>query len=253
MPSHQKESLRSIPTTIILCGGRGTRAYPHTVEIPKPLMEVAGRPIVRHVMEIYAQQGFDRFVLAAGFGAASVRGYAESLPPEWKVEVVDTGEDTNKGDRVLAVRQMVADTFFVTYADGVGDVDLRALLEFHRGHDGCATVTTVPLPSQYGTLDTDGDARVVGFREKPQLPDHWINAGFMVMDPEVFDGWSGDLEDDVLPALARAGRLFAYRHEGFWKSLDTYKDSLDLDSIARRAEEEHGRPPWLSSETRASS
>jgi glucose-1-phosphate cytidylyltransferase len=240
------------PTTIILCGGRGTRAYPHTVEVPKPLMEVAGRPIVRHVMDIYAGQGFTSFVLAAGFAAESVRDFATTVPSEWQVQVVDTGEDTHKGDRVVAVRHLVRGTFFVTYADGVGNVDLRVLLDFHGSHDGSATVTTVPLPSQYGTLDTDDSGRVLGFAEKPQLPDHWINAGFMVMDEDVFEGWTGDLEDDVFPALAHAGRLYAYRHDGFWKSLDTYKDSLDLDSIARRAAAEHGQPPWLSSEIRAS-
>ena len=233
------------PTTIILCGGRGTRAYPHTVEVPKPLLDVAGRPIVRHVMDIYAAQGFTDFVLAAGYGADHVEDFARTVPGDWKVNVVDTGEDTNKGDRVLAVRHLVSGTFFVTYGDGVGNVDLAALLELHNSHDGWATVTTVPLPSQYGTVETDGSGRVQGFLEKPRLVDHWINAGFMVMDGSVFEGWAGDLEDDVLPALAQAHKLYAYRHHGFWMSMDTYKDSIDLDAIARRSLEEHGNPPWL--------
>jgi glucose-1-phosphate cytidylyltransferase len=241
------------PPTIILCGGRGTRAYPHTIEVPKPLMEVAARPIVHHVMEIYATQGFTRFILAAGYGVDSVRRFADALPAKWQVDVVDTGEDTHKGDRVLRVRDLIDGTFFLTYADGVGDIDLRFLLDFHLAHGGSATITTVPLPSQYGTLDTTPDGRVVGFQEKPKLSDHWINAGFMVMEERVFDHWSGDLESDVLPALAEADELYAYRHDGFWKSLDTYKDSLDLDSIARRAEAEHGNPPWQISEARASS
>jgi glucose-1-phosphate cytidylyltransferase len=241
------------PATVILCGGRGTRAYPHTSEIPKPLMEIAGRPVLRHVMEIYAEQGCTRFVLAAGYGAESIRAYARSVPSGWNVEVVDTGEDTHKGDRVRAVRDLLSDTFFVTYGDGVGDVDLEALVSFHRSHPGIATITTVPLPSQYGTLDANETGKVTGFLEKPTLTDHWINAGFMVMDLGVFDGWEGDLESDVLPTLAQAGKLYAFRHHGFWKSMDTYKDSLDLDSIARKSEAEHGRPPWLSSEIRASS
>lgn len=231
---------------MILCGGRGTRAYPHTVEVPKPLMDVAGKPIVRHVMDIYAGQGFTSFVLAAGFGADQVEEFASGVPGEWKVDVVDTGADTNKGDRVLAVRHLIGATFFVTYADGVGNVDLGALLDFHRAHDGWATVTTVPLPSQYGTLETDPSGRVQGFLEKPRLVDHWINAGFMVMDDAVFDGWAGDLEDGVMPALAQAHKLYAYKHHGFWKSMDTHKDSLDLDAIARRSLDEDGSPPWLS-------
>lgn len=230
---------------MILCGGRGTRAYPHTIEVPKPLMDVAGKPIVRHVMDIYAAQGFTSFVLAAGFGADQVEEFASTVPGEWKVDVVDTGIDTNKGDRVVAVRHLVGGTFFVTYADGVGNVDLHALLDFHRTHEGWATVTTVPLPSQYGTLESDASGRVQGFLEKPRLVDHWINAGFMVMDELVFDGWAGDLEDDVMPALAQAHKLYAYRHHGFWKSMDTHKDSLDLDAIARRSLDEHGSPPWL--------
>ena len=233
--------------TIILCGGRGTRAYPHTIEVPKPMMDVAGLPIVRHVMDIYAAQGFTSFVLAAGYGVEHMHEFARTAPGDWKVDVIDTGEDTHKGDRVLRVRDFVAGTgtFFLTYADGVGDVDLRSLLDFHRAHDGWATVTTVPLPSQYGTLETDPSGRVQGFLEKPRLVDHWINAGFMVMDEDVFEGWAGDLEDEVLPSLAQAHKLYAYRHHGFWKSMDTHKDSLDLDGLARKSIDEHGKPPWL--------
>lgn len=234
------------PRTVILCGGRGTRAYPHTAEVPKPLMDVAGRPIVRHVMDIYAGQGFTDFVLAAGFGLDRIEEFARTVPGDWKVDVVDTGTESSKGERVYAVRELLPRTFFVTYADGVGNVDLSALLAHHNSHDGWATVTTVPLPSQYGTLETDTSGRVQGFLEKPRLVDHWINAGFMVMDDSVFDGWSGDLEDDVLPSLAHAHKLYAYRHHGFWKSMDTHKDSLDLDALARKSLAEHGSPPWLS-------
>src|SRR5690606_37267636 len=127
--------------------------------------------------------------------------------------------------------------------DGLGNVDLAALLEFHRGHDGAATLTTVPLPSQYGTIEVDGDGRVERFREKPRLPDHVINAGFFVMDRRVLDLWPDpgeDLERDVLPALGAAGQLFAFRHLGFWKSMDTYKDAVDLGSLC-----EDGPGPWM--------
>lgn len=240
-------------TTLILCGGRGTRAYPHTVDIPKPLMDVAGQPILRHVMEIYAGQGFTKFVLAAGYRAELVWKFAQELPTDWTVDVLDTGEDTNKGDRVLRCRDRLSETFFVTYGDGVGDVDIEGLLAFHQSHGGLATVTVVPLPSQYGTMDFDDEGRVRRFYEKPQLRDHWINAGFMAMNAKAFDSWpGGDLETEVLPALGTSGELFGFRHEGFWKSMDTFKDAQDLTALAGNGTEK-GWPPWLRSAIPASS
>jgi len=228
--------------TLILCGGKGTRAYPHTVELPKPLLEVAGRPVLEHVMEIYAAQGFDEFVLAAGYKIELIEEFAERTSDRWSVKVVDTGEETNTGGRVLRCREVVGDPFFVTYSDGVGNVNLNTLLDFHAAHEGWATLTTVPLPSQYGTIDTEGDGRVSRFREKPRLPDHWINAGYFVFDQEALVHWAGeDLENEVLPALGGMGRLFAFRHVGFWKSMDTYKDSLSLTSLCGDGE----RPPWM--------
>jgi glucose-1-phosphate cytidylyltransferase len=236
-------------TTVILCGGKGTRAYPHTEDVPKPLLEVAGQPVLRHVMELYAAQGWDRFVLAAGFKAELIWKFANGLPSNWDVEVLDTGEDTNTGGRILRCRDHVGDSFFATYADGLADIDLDALARFHGSHAGAATLTTVALPSQYGTLDCDDDGRVRNFREKPILPDHWINGGFFVFDKRVFDSWEGeDLERDVLPALGNSGELFAYQHRGFWKSMDTYKDALELTKLCAG-----GHPPWTRSETHASS
>jgi glucose-1-phosphate cytidylyltransferase len=235
--------------TVILCGGKGTRAYPHTTEVPKPLLEVAGVPILRHVMEIYATQGFTSFVLSAGFKADLIRDFAAAAPRAWDIEVVDTGDETNTGGRILGVKDVVGDTFFATYADGLGDVDLDALRAFHDAHAGAATLTTVPLPSQYGTIEQDRDGKIQRFREKPVLADHWINGGFFVFDKRAFDLWHGqDLEREVLPALGSAGELYAYRHSGFWKSMDTYKDALDLSALAK-----DGRGPWERSVTRASS
>jgi len=179
--------------------------------------------------------------------------FAADLPREWSVHVVDTGEDANKGERVRRVMDLVGDTFFLTYGDGVGNVDLDALAAFHRSHDGDATITVVPLPSQYGTLELGDTGRVRGFREKPKLHDHWINAGFMVMSRNVIDGSTGDLEDDVLPAMSAEGRLYAYRHEGFWKSMDTYKDAIDLAAIAETSRRTNGTLPWLKSQIPASS
>jgi len=225
--------------TLILCGGEGTRAHPHTVDVPKPLLEVAGQPVLRHVMEIYAAQGFTDFVLAAGFKQDLIRDFAETLTG-WSVDVVDTGEDTNTGGRVARCRDRLSEPFFATYADGLADIDLVELLQFHKGHAGAATLTTVPLPSQYGTIEYDHSGQVHRFVEKPLLGDRWINGGFFVFGTRAFDHWAGeDLERDVLPALGVAGELYAYQHSGFWKSMDTYKDALDLTRLAGEA-----GPPW---------
>ena len=235
--------------TIVLCGGKGTRAYPHTVDVPKPLLDVSGRPVLRHVMDVYAAQGHTRFVLAAGFKVDAIETFASTLPREWTVEVVDTGVETKTGERVRLCRERVGDPFFVTYADGLANVDLTALEAFHRRHGGVATLTAVPLPSPYGTVELADDGRVTCFREKPRLRDHLINGGFFVFDQAAFDSWEGqDLECEVLPALGAAGRLHAWRHDGFWKSMDTYKDALELSALASE-----GSAPWLSPAMPASS
>jgi glucose-1-phosphate cytidylyltransferase len=221
----------------------GTRAYPLTLEVPKPLLLVSDTPVLRRLMDIYAAQGFTDFVLAAGYKVELVEEFAKGLPDAWNVEVANTGEKTNTGGRVRKVADLVGDDFFLTYADGLGNVDLAALRDFHRAHDGAATLTTVPLPSQYGTLDLDEAGRVHGFKEKPRLMDHFINAGFFVMDKRVFDQWPDpgeDLERDVLPALGERDELYAFRHFGFWKSMDTYKDAMDLGALCV-----DGPGPWM--------
>lgn len=229
--------------TLILCGGRGTRAYPHTIDVPKPLLEVGGRPVLAHLMEIYADQGQRDFVLAGGYKIDRLSAFAADLPGSWKVDVIDTGEDTNTGGRVARCRDLLGETFFVTYADGLGDVDLARLLRFHHDHPGSATVTTVALPSPYGTLELAPDGKVTRFLEKPRLADHLINAGFFVFDQRAFLHWAGeDLERDVLPALGIAGELYACHHHGFWKSMDTYKDALDLSILCA-----DGPGPWMGS------
>jgi glucose-1-phosphate cytidylyltransferase len=227
--------------TVILCGGKGTRAYPHTTELPKPLLAVGDRPVLQHVMEIYASQGFTTFVLAAGCMAELIENFSRTLPREWTVTVHDTGVETETAERIRRCQLHVSDTFFVTYGDGLGNVDVAALLGFHDGHGRDATVTTVALPSPYGTVDVSSDGRVERFQEKPLLEDRLINAGFLVFDATVFDHWKGeDLEREVLPALAEEERLMAYRHTGFWKSMDTYKDALALTALY-----EKGSAPWL--------
>jgi len=231
--------------TVILCGGKGIRAYPQSLEMPKPLMKVGPVPILRHLMEIYAAQGLCDFVLAGGYRCDMVEDFAADLPASWKVEVIDTGETTGTAGRIVGCAGSTAlgPTFMATYGDGLGSVDLGALIGFHRAHGAAATVTAVPLPSPYGTLEWDDEGRVERFVEKPRLTDHWINAGFFVFDERALDRFCGDdLEREVLPELAAAGEMYAYRHSGFWKSMDTYKDSLELSELCRE-----GEGPWTTS------
>ena len=222
---------------VILCGGRGTRLYPDSVDLPKPLVSIGGTPIVEHIMDIYRSRlGAVRFVLATGhLRDLFVDRYRDA--PD--VRVIDTGDDSGTGERLRQARDHVrGKTFHATYGDGLADVDLVAVSDAHRSSGLRATVTTVPLPSPYGTLELDERDRVRRFREKPQLADQWINGGFFVFEATAFDEPGDSLEDDVLPALAAAGQLQAYRHTGFWRSMDTFKDRQELDALACR------EAPW---------
>ena len=222
---------------VILCGGRGTRLHPESTELPKPLVTIGDQPIVEHLMQIYVDQVRDvRFILATGhLGHCFVERYESST----SVVVLDTGNDTGTGERIRQARAAVrGDTFFATYGDGLANVDLDALLALHRASNALLTLTTVPLPSPYGTLELDDAGRVRSFREKPRLTDHWINGGFFVCEHSAFDLPGESLEDDVLPALAHAGQLQAHRHTGFWRSMDTFKDRQELDALAQ------SETPW---------
>ena len=229
---------------VVLCGGRGTRAWPLTEALPKPLLPVGDRPVVGHLLDVFLRQGVREVVLATGYRADLVADWAAGLdlPSGVAVRCVDTGDDTGTAERLRGCAKTLPDgPFLATYGDGLGDVDLAALLARHAEAGSAATVTTVPLPSQYGTLDLDDDGRVTGFREKPVLDDHWINAGFLVLEPEALTADPGeDLEREVLPALAGQGRLSAYRHRGFWRSVDTQKDLVELDRLLQS-----GATPWL--------
>jgi glucose-1-phosphate cytidylyltransferase len=207
-------------------------------------MPIGGVPIIVHLMRIYERQGIRDFILAAGHRQETLRDYFDRRFSEWRVTVVDTGEDSNTGERIRRCEPLLGDTFMATYGDGLGDVDMAELLLFHREHSGLATVTSVPLRSQYGTIELSDSQQVQYFREKPVIPDYWINAGFFVFDKRAFACWDGnDLEGEVLPGLAVRGALYAYKHQGFWKSMDTSKDQMQMEDIYLS-----GRAPWLRSE-----
>ncbi len=211
--------------------------------MPKALVEIGGRPILWHVIGIYAAQGFERFLLATGYLGEAVEEFvaAEPWPGGLAVECVDTGLDTPTGGRIARLAgRLGEETFCATYADGVADIDLGAQLDFHRGHDGLATMTVVRPHLQWGVAKLDGDGRVEGFVEKPRS-EHWINGGFFCFEPGVHDYLDGDsvLEREPLGRLAEDGQLRAHPHEGFWDCMDTYKDAVVLNDLWAG-----GKPPW---------
>ena len=232
------------PPVAILCGGRGTRLQEHAQEIPKPLVEIGGMPILWHVIQLYAVQGFERFLLATGYrGELIERFVADQLwPAGVSVECVPTGLDTPTGGRIkaLAGRLGGEGRFCATYADGLADIDLERLLDFHSRHGALASMTVVRPELQFGVTELAHDGRVTGFREKPRS-EHWINGGFFCFEAGTLDFLDARsvLERAPLERLAGAGELRAYRHEGFWECMDTYKDAVALNDLWAG-----GAAPW---------
>jgi glucose-1-phosphate cytidylyltransferase len=249
---------------VILAGGFGTRLAEMTEAIPKPMVPVGGYPILWHIMNIYAAAGHSDFVIALGYKASLIKEYFlhyyslnsdftvdlasgdhvyHSAPKlDWRVTLVDTGLDTMTGGRVRRLREHIGnEPFFLTYGDGVSDINLNALIKFHRTHGKIATVTAVHPAARFGELALDGDA-VLSFKEKPQIGQGWINGGFFVLQPEFLDLIDNDssvLEREPLERVAESGQLVAYRHEGFWQCMDTVRDRSYLEELWST-----GRAPW---------
>lgn len=229
--------------TVILAGGAGTRLAEETGVRPKPMVEIGGRPLLWHIMGIYASHGFDDFVVACGYKGEIIRSYFSGNHNGWKVSAVDTGLATMTAGRLRKLGPLLGQrTFMLTYGDGVADVDIKALTQFHRAHGKLATVTAVQPPPRFGGILLEGD-RVARFTEKPQGGAGWINGGFFVFEAGVFD-YLGDsdatmLEREPLERLAADGELMAYRHEGFWQPMDTLRERQLLESLWNE-----GRAPW---------
>ena len=228
---------------MILCGGRGSRLQEHTQAVPKPLVEIGGRPIVWHVIQIYLAQGFRRFLLLTGYRGEQVESFvaSESWPQDAEIRCVDTGQDTPTGGRIHIAREVCGvESACVTYADGVADIDLGALLAFHGEHEQPATMTVVRPRLQFGVAELNGDGVVRGFSEKPRS-EHWVNGGFFCLDRAALDAIGPDsvLEREPLEQLAGRGSLRAYRHHGFWECMDTYKDAVELNDLWAQS-----RAPW---------
>ncbi|HEY0613985.1 MAG TPA: glucose-1-phosphate cytidylyltransferase [Candidatus Elarobacter sp.] len=251
---------------VILAGGLGTRMGDETLLRPKPLIEIGGHPILWHIMNIYAAFGFEEFVVALGYRGDLIKDYfinfearnsdftidlgtgridvLQRRHPRWKVHLIDTGLETQTGGRLLRLRDVIGDErFMLTYGDGLARIDVRALVAWHERNEARATLTAVRPPARFGNIRlADDGARIENFVEKPQTDAGWINGGFFVFEPAIFDYIDGDttpLEREPLERLAADGGLFALRHDGFWQPMDTARERRLLEDLW-----ESGRAPW---------
>jgi glucose-1-phosphate cytidylyltransferase len=249
---------------IILAGGLGTRLSEETVVKPKPMVEIGRHPIIWHIMKIYSSYGINEFIIALGYKGEIIKDYflnyhnynsnisidldsghvdrINSHDDRWKVYLIDTGQNTQTGGRIKRVMDAIGrERIMATYGDGVGNIDIQALLEFHKSHGKLATLTAVRPPSRFGAIILNGD-QVIEFSEKPQVGEGWINGGFFVLEPEVKDYIDGDatpFELSPLEKLAKDGQLMSYKHEGFWQPMDVIREKQILHNLW-----ESGKAPW---------
>jgi len=248
---------------VILAGGRGTRLSEETQFKPKPLVEASGQPLIWHIMQNYAKYGITEFIVLAGYKGQQIREFfanywlhqaditfdlttpereihkVRSLP--WKVSVLDTGIDTNTGGRIARLRDLLKEDFLLTYGDGVSNVNISELIASHQLSGNLATLTAVQPPARFGALNLNGN-QVASFQEKPNGDGGWVNGGFFVLKPEVFDFLKGDdssFEIDALPKIAKSGKLGVYKHSGFWQPVDTIRDLQRLEEAIGK-----GVLPW---------
>ncbi len=255
---------------VILSGGLGTRISEESHLKPKPMIEIGGKPVLWHIMKIYAAHGINEFIVAAGYKAEVIKAYFlnfyainndisidlgsgktiihDGNQPNWRIHIVDTGLYTQTGGRIKRLQKWLddSDTFMVTYGDGFSDVNISALLEYHKSHGKLVTMTTVLPPSRFGRISFN-DCEICHFEEKPQTDEGWINGGFLVFNRRALDYIEGDetiLERQPLQQLARDGQLIGYRHHGFWSCMDTLKEKNMLEELWNS-----GNPPWLKQST----
>lgn len=248
---------------VILAGGLGTRLSEETTTKPKPMVEIGGRPLLWHILKIYSAHGINDFIICAGYKGYIIKEYFANYflhmsdvtfdmannsmsvhhknAEPWRVTVVDTGDETMTGGRIKRIAPYLDGTFCCTYGDGVGDIDVRASIDFHRKSGWLATLTGVQPPGRFGAMQLDGDA-VLSFQEKPRGDGAWINGGFFVMEPSVIDYIPGDAtlwEREPLEKLASEQQLGIFRHHGFWRPMDTLRDKLELENLW-----ESRKAPW---------
>ena len=226
---------------VVLCGGKGTRLSEYTEQIPKPLIDVAGKPILLHIMEMYSYYGYNNFILCLGYKGEKIKEYFKNND-SFKIEFVDTGINSNKAERIMKIKNYIKeDDFFVTYGDDLSDVNINTLLKFHLENKKIVTLTAIDLVSSFGILEVNKKNDVVKFQEKPKL-NYLMNGGFYVFNKRIFDyikkGY--DLEKETFEDLANAKLIAAFYHKGFWKSMNTLKDVIELNEMFA-----NGKIPWI--------
>lgn len=230
---------------LILAGGLGTRLSEETTIKPKPMVEIGCKPVIWHIMKTYAFNGFNDFIILAGYKSDILKDYFNRLSePCWKIEILETGTNTSKAMRIKMAESFVKDDyFFVAYGDDVSDILPENVLKTHIETGNIATITVIPLFSEFGIVELSEDSKVTAFREKPRIANYWINGGYFCFSKEIFDYLGHDdeeLEKEVFGQLSQEGKLGAYIHEGFWKCMNTYKDKLELEELINE-----NRAPWI--------
>ena len=228
---------------IILAGGFGTRLSEYTDTIPKPMIHVGNKPILHHIMQLYANYGYKDFYVALGYKGNVIKKYFKNISRDWKINLIDTGSNTMTGGRVKRLQKIIGrETFMLTYGDGLSDININDLVSFHKNHGKMVTISAVRPPARFGALKLK-DSEVISFKEKSQLTESWINGGFFVMEPNFFELLSSDetvLEKEPLEKVASMKELVAFRHEGFWQCMDHKLDKDLLDDMCSKKE-----APWL--------
>ena len=226
---------------VILCGGKGTRLSEYTEEIPKPLVNVGDKPILYHLMNLYALAGHKDFILCLGYKGEKIEEYFKDNK-DWNIEFVHTGEKTNKAQRLMKVKDRIKDsTFLLSYGDDLSDVNMNEVIVTHKKANKIVTLTAVPLISQFGIIEVNEKCEVTQFKEKPKL-NHFMNGGFYVMEKEIFNfikpGY--DLEKETFEELTKQNQIVVFKHNGFWKSMNTLKDVIELNELYNK-----GNAPWI--------
>ncbi|MCC6824342.1 MAG: NTP transferase domain-containing protein [Acidobacteria bacterium] len=225
---------------VILCGGRGTRLGEHGLALPKALMPIGGQPVIRHLMSAYARHGITEFILCLGHLGDVIRTWFAENDVPWSVQMFDTGVDTNTGGRLLAIQDAVGDgTFCATYGDGLSNIDISSSLAFHATHGRAATIAVVHPISNFGIVEIGPENEVRRFTEKPVMSE-WVNGGFFVFNSSIFEYLTADsvLEREPFEQLCAEDEMRAFKHEGFWKCMDTYKDTIEMEKLWREG------APW---------
>ena len=226
---------------ILLAGGFGTRLSEYTDIVPKPMVQIGGKPMLWHIMNLYARYNHKDFFVATGYKGEVIKQYFSKIQEKWNINLIDTGQKTMTGGRVKRLQKLIGnETFMLTYGDGLSDINLNSLIDFHKSHRKLITVSAVRPPARFGAIKLSDD-RVISFKEKSHLEEGWINGGFFVIEPDFFNFIDGDdtyLEREPLERAVSKGELFAYKHNGFWQCMDTKRDKDNLEEIYSRG------APW---------